>query len=210
MSGLERQADEAQALVRDIQDDVVSVLRALLRHGDDEHLRAILERMLKVTVLSYDTCLRSQLPSGQIMSRDAVAINQGIRSAPHQEVIAQVVSIRSPFRAAGELSALCRRAARHLQRLQSDDASSTSQIGAPGRIVICHGRSPLWRELKDFVADRLHLPWDEFNRVSVAGVGTTDRLQQMVETSVAALLVATAEDEHPDGSMNPRQNVANG
>ena len=116
-----------------------------------------------------------------------------------------MVSIRSPFRAAGELSGLCRRAARHLQRVQSDDASSTAHIGAPGRIVICHGRSPLWRELRDFVADRLHLPWDEFNRVSVAGVGTTDRLQQMVETSVAALLVATAEDERPDGSMNPRQ-----
>lgn len=32
-----------------------------------------------------------------------------------------------------------------------------------------HGHSPLWRELKDFVAGRLGLPWDEFNRESVAG-----------------------------------------
>ena len=33
------------------------------------------------------------------------------------------------------------------------------------RVCIGHGRSPLWRELKDFLVDRLHLAVDEFNRV---------------------------------------------
>ena len=30
------------------------------------------------------------------------------------------------------------------------------------KIFIGHGRSSLWRELKDFLNDRLELPWDEF------------------------------------------------
>jgi len=198
---------EATRLFNDAHDEAVSMLRAELRRDEDDHLRSVLEATLDISILSYDTCLRAQLPSGQFVSRDRLAVDQGVRSAPHQEVIARVVALRSPFHAAGELATQCRRAARHLERLGGDDAPSVGQLHSEGRVVIGHGRSPLWRELKDFVADRLHLPWDEFNRVSVAGVGTTDRLQQMVESSVVAFLVATAEDEAADGSMTARDNV---
>lgn len=44
------------------------------------------------------------------------------------------------------------------------------------KIFIGHGRSPVWRELKDFLSDRLNLPWGEFNRESVAGISTTEPL----------------------------------
>lgn len=74
-------------------------------------------------------------------------------------------------------------------------------------MAIGHGRSPLWRELKDFIADRLGLEWDEFDRVAVAGVATVDRLRDMLDSAVVALLVATAEDEAADGSAVARQNV---
>jgi hypothetical protein len=36
--------------------------------------------------------------------------------------------------------------------------------------------APLARELKDFIQDRVGLPWDEFNRVPVAGVTSIARL----------------------------------
>ncbi len=48
------------------------------------------------------------------------------------------------------------------------------------RVFIGHGRSAAWRELKDFVDDRLHLPWDEFNRVPAAGVTNVARLSGIV------------------------------
>jgi len=41
-------------------------------------------------------------------------------------------------------------------------ARSTSRAGA--KIFIGHGGSTVWKELKDFLAERLHLEWDEFNR----------------------------------------------
>ena len=75
------------------------------------------------------------------------------------------------------------------------------------RIFIGHGRSPVWRELKDFLADRLTLPWDEFNRQSVAGVATSERLHQMLESACFALLIMTAEDEHADATLHARENV---
>jgi hypothetical protein len=78
----------------------------------------------------------------------------------------------------------------------------------PGRrIFLGHGRSPVWRELKDFLQDRLHLPWEEFNRESVAGIATTDRLIQMLDSACFAFLIMTAEDEHADSSLHARENV---
>jgi predicted nucleotide-binding protein len=192
---------------RDAHDDAISLLRAELRRVEDEHLRAILEDVLELRALSYDACIRAQLPSGQFASRDSLAINQGIRSAPHQEVIAQVVALRSPFQAADKLALLCHRAARHLARIGGEVAPTGAHARTAKRVVIGHGQSPLWRELKDFIADRLKLAWDEFNRVAVAAVATTDRLQQMVESSTLALLVATAEEEGADRTFGARQNV---
>jgi hypothetical protein len=76
-----------------------------------------------------------------------------------------------------------------------------------GRVFIGHGRSLLWRELKDFLWERLGLAWDEFNREAVAGLGTWERLTQMVEDASFAFLVMTAEDEHADATLHARENV---
>jgi predicted nucleotide-binding protein len=207
LTGLRRDADEAVQIVREGKDDVTSLLRAYLRRDDDEHLRDLLGEVQTLEPLSYDQCLRAQLPSGNFMSRDSTAISQGIRSAPHQEVIARVVSIRSPFEAATRLASVSRRAARHLDRIGGEAAPTDARLRSDGRIVIGHGRSPLWRELKDFISERLGLDWDEFNRVATAGVATADRLLDMLNSASMAFLVATAEDETAEGRHMARQNV---
>jgi len=74
-------------------------------------------------------------------------------------------------------------------------------------VFIGHGHSPLWRDLKDFIADRLHPEWEKFNRASTAGLSTKERLQAMLDDSRFAFLVLTAEDERPGGSMHARDNV---
>jgi len=75
------------------------------------------------------------------------------------------------------------------------------------RVFIGHGQSPLWRELKDFVQDRLELEWDEFNRVPVAGVTNIGRLSEMLDAAGVAFLLVTGEDELVDGTMQARMNV---
>lgn len=55
--------------------------------------------------------------------------------------------------------------------------------------------------------DRLSLPWDEFNRIPVAGFTNIARLAEMLDAAAIALLVMTAEDEMADGEMQARMNV---
>ncbi len=89
-----------------------------------------------------------------------------------------------------------------LSRVEDTDDSTLHS-----RIFIGHGRSPDWRELKEFLEDRLRLPTDEFNRTPVAGRGNTERLGEMLDSAALALLVLTAEDERRDGGFQARQNV---
>ncbi len=97
-----------------------------------------------------------------------------------------------------------------LSRLIEDLEAAISNSVSPlrgRRIFIGHGHSPLWRELKDFIADRLRLPWDEFNREEVAGYTTSERLQTMLSQAAFAFLIMTAEEEHRDATVHARPNV---
>jgi predicted nucleotide-binding protein len=76
-----------------------------------------------------------------------------------------------------------------------------------GVIFIGHGRSPVWRELKDFLKDTLNLKADEFSNVPTAGIATSERLSEMLKNASLAFIVMTAEDEQPDGRMRARENV---
>ena len=74
-------------------------------------------------------------------------------------------------------------------------------------VFIGHGRSLVWRVLKDFLEDRLGLSVDEFNRVPVAGIATSTRLSEMLDSAAFAFLVMTAEDEQTDRKVRARENV---
>ena len=74
-------------------------------------------------------------------------------------------------------------------------------------IFIGHGHSPIWRELSHFLEKRLNLSVEEFNSVPIAGISTTNRLEEMLGAAAFAFLIMTAEDEGPDGRLHARMNV---
>jgi len=97
----------------------------------------------------------------------------------------------------------------HLRRLvESLEIAPVTAVAERGRkIFIGHGRSQLWRELKDYIHDDLGLDYEEFNRESPAGFSTTERLKQMLSETSFAFLVMTAEEEHADKTVHARPNV---
>lgn len=78
---------------------------------------------------------------------------------------------------------------------------------SPRRIFVGHGNDPQWKELTSFLRDDLGLDYEEFNREPAAGKTTKERLDEMLDSSTAALLVLTGEDEHADGGTHARENV---
>lgn len=143
-------------------------------------------------------------PKRQIMTRDTVVIGQGTKVPPHIEYLAEVKAIRHAFAICDAAADMATKAASHLER-KSRRSKAAERVGT--NVFIGHGRSNIWRELKDFLQDRLKLPWDEFNRVPVAGVTNIARLSEMLDAAAIAFLVMTAEDEMADGAVQARMNV---
>lgn len=182
-----------------------SVLSGLCRtHKDDRYLSDTLEKVEDVRVFDAHDFIRAMRPTGKIMSRDSVAIQSGLHTPPHIKVLAEIAEMRAPFVACEDLSKLSRRVASHLLTVQS---RNTQTMRGGTHVFIGHGQSPIWKDLKDFIHDRMHLPWDEFNRIPVAGLTNITRLSQMLDQAAIAFLVLTADDDHANGMQYARQNV---
>lgn len=192
------------SLVKSARGELISILTVALDGDGDTFLERLKEDAEDVKIPDYATMCRAMLPGGQVMSRDSNAITAGLQIAPHQDVIATTAALQVPVDVASDLAEMIRKAGSHMARKEKSMQRS-ERIGT--NVFIGHGRSPLWRELKDFVVGRLKLPHEEFNRVPVAGVTNIARLSEMLEGAGCALILLTAEDEQADGSLQARMNV---
>ena len=184
--------------------EIVSVLSIATRTHEDTYLQGLQDKVEKITIHSAADFAKAFLPHGQINTRDSIAASQGLRVAPHQTVVAEATALCHPSICAKELASISRQAGSHLIRL-SRQVRRDRLVGT--NVFIGHGRSLAWRVLKDFIKDRLGLPYDEFNRVPVAGVTNIARLSEMLDASAIALIILTAEDEQVDGTTHARMNV---
>lgn len=191
-------AEEAKATLRS------AFARARGQHPNDTYLERLEQEIENEKPLGYSDFVGGFRGNTKIFTRDALAAGEGVKTPPHFHVLAEIGAWRHPFSACADLAKIARRAGSHLEILQKQTARR-KRIGT--HVFIGHGRSPVWKEFRDFVRDRLKLPWDEFNRVPVAGVANTSRLLQMLDNAAIAFLIMTAEDEQPDGKLRARMNV---
>lgn len=182
----------------------LSLIGLALDARTDSYLTDLKQEISQIRILTAQDFFTAMVPQRQFMSRDSVAMEQGIQSPPHDAVLADLAALNEPQRVAEELAVFCRSAASHISTRERVMATSD-----PSRklVFIGHGRSHLWREVKDFVHERLHLGWEEFNRVPTAGIATSARLLEMLDNAAIALLILTGEDEQADGRLHARLNV---
>ena len=195
--------EEAERRLQWNQKKLLSVIDIGIGHLQSELLLKIREEVNDLKVFNEDEWLKDRAPQPPYQTNDRRAIQQGLVAPPHVRILSWVNSIESALKVPQSL----REAARHVEFHLSHRSvgSAASPVGTS--VFIGHGRSTAWRELKEFLEERLGLEVDEFNRVPTAGMATTDRLQAMMETSGLAFLVMTAEDEQPDGEFRARENV---
>jgi hypothetical protein len=185
------------------KDDIIIVLQALISSGANRYFEKLLDEAGKIEVLNAANYIDNVRPKGQLATRDEQAVSQGIWIPPHFAVLAECFDLRGPVSACRNLATVARKSYSFLERTMR----AQREKGVGTNVFIGHGRSEAWRELKDFIQDRLGLPWDEFNRVPVAGTTNIARLTEMLEAAAIAFLVLTAEDEQPDGKTRARVNV---
>lgn len=201
---LEAGAASARGMFSNSQSEIVSTLQIDATTSRDPYVERLLDEVRELKAVTQAEIEQAWQPSAPLMSRDSLAVTQGFKTPPHISVLAQCVALRQPLDLCVRLVKIGTQAISHMERRERAQARA-DRIGT--NVFIGHGRSPLWRDLKDYVRDRLKLPYDEFNRVPVAGITSITRLSQMLDAAAFALLVMTAEDEQADGQFNARLNV---
>ncbi|MGJ0392279.1 MAG: TIR domain-containing protein [Methylocystis sp.] len=204
LSEVRARSEALSVRVQDQRAELLSALTVALSETNDPFLRGLKERAEECVIRDSSDILKAMLPRGSFMSRDTLALTQGLKAAPHQLVLADMTALNQPSACAHELSEIAKQAGSHLTRIERK-AQKNSLVGT--NVFIGHGRAPAWRILKDFVKDRLGLPYDEFNRVPVAGVTNIARLSEMLDSAAVAFVILTAEDEQADGRLHARMNV---
>jgi hypothetical protein len=184
--------------------EVESILRSLIKGGNDTYYESLLAELSELNILSKDDFIKVNMPRRTISTMDSLAANQGIWTPPHIIVEANTCELLAPKGACSLLLQIVKKVYSYFSRVNKK-MEKESLIGT--NVFIGHGRSFVWRDLKDFVVERMRLPYDEFNRVPVAGVTNIQRLSEMLDSAAIAFVVMSAEDEQADGKMEARTNV---
>ena len=199
-----KMAQEADETYSDAKAEMRSILLTEIETQSDAYLDQLLKDLEAIQPLTAVELIQIWTPKGQKMTRDTIVVGQGTQVPPHMILKAETASIRQSHAICAAGAKIARKAASHIQR-KSSRRIRDARLGT--NVFIGHGRSATWKELKDFIQDRLRLPWDEFNRVPVAGVTNQARLAEMLDAAAVALIIMTAEDETAEGAMQARMNV---
>lgn len=197
-------AMSAEEIFQNSKAEITSILETENVRNTDSFLHKLKGEIEELEPLSPHQVAQIWAPKGTKATRDMIAIGQGNQIPPHINVRAEAASLRHTFTICRKAAHISRQAASHIER-KARRKRGDQRVGT--NVFVGHGRSGAWREVKDFVADRLKLPWDEFNRVPIAGVSNIARLSEMLDAAAIALIIMTAEDEMADGEMQARMNV---
>jgi len=195
----------AQTAFNQSKEEILPTLEAVLAVNHDQAIQNLRDQIAGLISHVPNTVFMAAVMPRNVTTRDSYAIHQGLNLPPHLQIKVWLNERESFGSKTRELAKLARRAERYLQqrlKMQGNTVAKTN-----GKIFIGHGRSSTWRDLKDFVQDRLQLEWDEFNRESTAGIATATRLEAMLNDATFAFLIMTAEDEHSDTTKHARENV---
>jgi len=194
---------QASDLFQEAREEFLSVAVVSLENKSDAFVSRLKTQVENLSLITKSGVIGASHPK-QFGSRDSLAMSQGLHTPPHIDVLAEIIALKNPIEKCAELAKIMRRTAAHLET-KGQHRQEKQQVGT--NVFIGHGRSLIWKDLKDFVQDRLDLPWDEFNRVPVAGITNIARLSEMLDNAAIAFVILTAEDEQVDAKMHPRMNV---
>jgi len=188
--------------------NALSILEIALNETNDTFLNALKKQIDSLSITTEDKERRRLMPKGKLISRDSLAAYQGVSLPPHLDIIAQVNAVQHTILTVTRIAELTRQSAAHIRRLQQNTLRRQQvTVGIGSKVFVGHGHSAIWRQLKDFIEERLQLEVEEFNRVPTAGISNIERLLQMLDQSAFAFLVMTAEDQQTTGEYLPRMNV---
>jgi predicted nucleotide-binding protein len=198
-------AADLNAKFSDLRDQALDVLEALATAIKSKALDRYKARIeSELLPFPYSDFVNQRLQSAPRMTRDSEEISKGRFAPAHIQYLSPLQSINVNKARLKTFASVIRNV---IEATNLFDSEPMPNNASGKKIFIGHGKSELWRVLKDFISERLGLSFEEFNRVSSAGISTQERLSEMLNGCEFGFLVLAGEDLHGDGSLHARENV---
>ncbi len=115
-------AKNGRELFEEKSNAILSILETYFQHRKDTFTESLIEKVKDLKIPTGSGWIEIQRPHGTIMSRDSLAMSQGIWTPPHISIIADIFDIRSHIYACGELAKHTKTAASHIYLTRSQIA----------------------------------------------------------------------------------------
>jgi len=90
---LEKLANKAHNIFEDKREELISLLTMALEEGDNSFLLRLKKEAEEIRILHSSDFVNYCKPSGQFISRDTVALEQGLQTPPHIAVLCHITAI---------------------------------------------------------------------------------------------------------------------
>lgn len=184
--------------------ETVPLIEAYLSSNPDAFVDSIKKQIAELEILRARSFMRARFPK-EVRTGDDRAAQGGFVAPPHVRVRASLFEVEQSFLRCRSLAELIVQIVGYLEAKKGMTGSSAARKTGP--IFVGHGRSPVWKELRELLERRIRVQTKEYNDDATAGFSRKERILQLLETCCFAFLVMTAEDEQGDGSLRARQNV---
>lgn len=196
-------ADKLVKELSSVKDQALDAVEVFAKRINSNAIARYSKRVEELKPYNPVDFINSRIKSAPKMTRDSEEIAKGQRVPAHVQFLASFSSINANKARFLDLATVLRNVIEAATLHEPEHGGVTVKQ----KIFIGHGRSEYWRVLKDFVRDRLGLEYEEFNRISPAGINTQERLSEMLDQCGFAFLILAGEDLHGDGSLHARENV---
>lgn len=202
MDDLGNSLSSSKTVFQNSRSEFITLIEIIYNDNHDKLIEKLLNEATNLKIFTQSNYIDGMHPT-LVPTRDSLAYTQGFKTPPHISLQAYLFSLQSIKFGLDNLIICIKKSEIILEKHTKE-----TSIGAENNFIfIGHGHSSVWKELKDFLQDRLKLKWEEFNRESTAGYSHSERLQEMLNNSKFAFIIMTAEEDHPDGKKHARENV---
>ncbi len=206
LDAFEKTASVEKDCFEKYRNKLLTILSTVLeRHGENKFIIDVMARIKKEKIYGAFEFAQQLTSIDQQMSRDVYAVQAGVQIPPHILMMAKAKSFLSSSHSCEKLGEYAKRSASFIENLGKNQGREER---IEEKIVIGYGQSKTWKDLKDFLHNRLQLPLDEFDFLSVGSGTNRKRLSRMLNEAAFAFLIMTAEDEKADTRLQHRMNIA--
>jgi hypothetical protein len=96
-------SSQAEETFESEKSNILSLLTMSLSNHEDSFISSVKAKVEKNKILTVPSILNAYTGTGHTMSRDSLAVTQGFRIPPHMSILAEVESLRQPFKACKKL-----------------------------------------------------------------------------------------------------------